>query len=124
MNSLKIVYFLVITKKIEGNLEYNDMSFCNVSISWYDMEFNEFFDTIGISNETNIISCQTKKDISIINVNETDLENLEMIEKLNNLKLVILSGHFGEFDRKKSKKNIEIVINIVGGKHSALDIMK
>lgn len=85
-------------------------------LSWYDMEYNEFVDFVRITNETFIISSQIKKknDTGIVNINETDLESIEMHEKRNLLKLILVSGHFGGFDRKKSKKNIEIVVNIIG----------
>lgn len=117
--------FVVISKKNEGNLEYKDNSFSQINISWYDMEFNEFSDFVGVNNEY-IIPTQNKKDseMGIIDLNETDLENVEMIEKNNILKIVLMSGHFGGFDRKKSKKNIEIVVNIIGKKNCPLNIIK
>jgi hypothetical protein len=113
-------------KKIDGLLEYKDSSFLQLTISWYDMEFTELVDSIGINNEANIVSSHIKKesDSSIINLNETDLESLEMQEKGNFVKLMMVSGHFGEFDRKKSKKNIEIVVNCIGEKGSLLNVIK
>jgi len=121
-----IFIILVILKRNEGELEYKDNSFCQTIISWYDMEFIEFFDSIGINHETSIMTSQSKKEseMGIINLNETDLENMEIPEKMNVLKLILVSGHFGEFDNKKSKKNIEIVINLIGSKNSLLNNIK
>lgn len=90
------------------------------------MEFNEFTDSIGINKETIVVSSHIKKesDSSIINISETDIERSEQIEMNNSIKMVLVSGHFGEFDRKKSKKNIEIVVNCVGSKGSLLNVIK
>ena len=113
-------------KKNDGILEYKDSSFLQLSISWFDMEFIEFIDSIGISRETVIVSSHMKKEseTSIINLNETDLESSAMQDKINYIKLVLVSGHFGEFDRKKAKKNIEIVVNCINAKGSVLNVVK
>ena len=54
-------------KKNDGILEYKDSSFLQLSISWFDMEFIEFIDSIGISRETVIVSSKkAKKNIEIV----------------------------------------------------------
>lgn len=115
----------MISKKNEGDLEMKDNNFCRIFLSWYDMEFNEYVDFVGVYKEY-IIPTLAKKDseMGILDLNETDLENHEMMEKKNIFKLVLSSGHFGEFDRKKSKKNIEIVVNIINKSYVPLDMIK
>lgn len=87
------------------------------------MEFSDFKDSIEISPEYTIFPVSSRKKTEI-NLEESDFENSQMKSMKNFLNLCIISGNFGEFDRKKSQKNIEILCNVIGTKNSICPLIK
>lgn len=87
------------------------------------MEFSDFKDSIEISSEYTIFQINSRKNTEI-NLEELDFENSQLKSMKNSLNLCIMSGTFGEFDRKKSQKNIEILCNVISMKNNICSLIK
>ncbi len=103
-------------------MDISDRNFININFSWFDMDFSDFRDSIELSPDCSVfrLGIEKRTELSL----EDNYENNQNNSIKNFLNLCIVSGNFGEFDRKKSQKNIEILCNVITNKSNICPLIK